>query len=84
MIEYAYIVGLYCFRNWDAESAYKGLINELLREIYERHLLITDYLQQAMNLSLEDAEENACRMEHVITESFMDSIKAYLNKKDLG
>jgi len=54
----------------------------LSQEIYERHLLITDYLQQAMNLSLEDAEENACRMEHVITDSFMESIKAYLSKKD--
>jgi Mn-dependent DtxR family transcriptional regulator len=54
----------------------------LSQDIYERHMLITDYLQQAMNLSLEDAEENACRMEHVITESLMESIKAYLNKKD--
>ena len=26
----------------------------LSQEIYERHLLITDYLQQAMNLNLED------------------------------
>ena len=54
---------------------------ELSREIYDRHLLITEYLQKAMNLSLEDAEENACRMEHVITDSLLDSIKVYLNKK---
>lgn len=52
----------------------------LSKDIYDRHMLITEYLQIAMNLSLEDAEENACRMEHVITDSFMDSIKAYLKK----
>ena len=56
----------------------------LSQEIYEKHLLITEFLQHAMHLSLEDAEENACRMEHVITESFMDSIKTYLSKKEIG
>lgn len=55
---------------------------ELSKEIYERHMIITQYLQESLNLSLEDAEENACRMEHVITESFMDSIKAFLDKLD--
>ncbi len=55
---------------------------ELSKEIYERHLIITRYLQNALNLSADDAEENACRMEHVITESFMDSIKEYLKKVD--
>jgi len=56
----------------------------LSQEIYERHLLITEYLQQSLNLSPEDAEENACRMEHVITDTLLESIKEYLNKEELN
>lgn len=54
---------------------------ELSKEIYERHLIITQYLQQSLKLSLEDAEENACRMEHVITDALLNSIKEYLKKE---
>ena len=53
---------------------------ELSKEIYGRHMIITQYLQKSLNLSFEDAEENACRMEHVITSNLMDSIKDYLAK----
>jgi Mn-dependent DtxR family transcriptional regulator len=56
---------------------------EMSQEIYERHLLITEYLQQSLNLSPEDAEENACRMEHVITDTLLDSIKNYLIKEEI-
>lgn len=56
---------------------------ELSLEIYERHMIITQYLHESLNLSLEDAEENACRMEHVITDTLLDSIKEYLNKEEL-
>jgi len=56
----------------------------LSQEIYERHLIITEYLQQSLNLSPEDAEENACRMEHVITDTLLESIKEYLNKEELS
>jgi len=57
---------------------------ELSQGIYERHLIITEYLRLSLNLSLEDAEENACRMEHVITDTLLDSIKEYLNKEELS
>jgi len=57
---------------------------ELSQEIYERHLIITEYLQKSLNLSPEDAEENACRMEHVITDTLLESIKEYLNKEELS
>ena len=56
---------------------------ELSQEIYDRHLIITEYLRQSLNLSLVDAEENACRMEHVITDTLLNSIKEYLNKEAL-
>lgn len=56
---------------------------ELSLEIYERHMIITQYLHESLNLSLEDAEENACRMEHVITDTLLNSIKEYLNKEEL-
>ena len=56
----------------------------LSQEIYERHLIITEYLQQSLNLSPEEAEENACRMEHVITDTLLKSIKEYLIKEEIN
>jgi Mn-dependent DtxR family transcriptional regulator len=53
---------------------------DLSIKIYERHHVIKAYLSQSLNLSIEDAEENACRMEHIISEEMFEAIKAYLNE----
>jgi len=36
-----------------------------------------------LNLSLEDAEENACRMEHIISEEMFEAIKEYLKEEQV-
>ncbi|MCX4313358.1 MAG: metal-dependent transcriptional regulator [Clostridia bacterium] len=44
--------------------------------IYERHTVITKLLEYA-GASRETAEENACRIEHVITEELFDVLKNF-------
>ena len=49
--------------------------------IYERHTILTEWLMQ-MGVSTEVADEDACKIEHVIsTESFLAIKKEYLSKK---
>ena len=46
--------------------------------IFSRHKSLTQALV-VMGLSPEAAEENACRVEHVITEEAFEAIKKYFN-----
>lgn len=47
-------------------------------QIYKRHHLITRYLRQSLNLDYDEASENACRMEHIITDAMLEAIEQCL------
>lgn len=49
-------------------------------EIYERHHVITELLKQ-VGASDEVAEDNACRIEHVLTDEMFDILKKYVSNK---
>lgn len=50
-------------------------------EIYERHEVITSLLV-SLGAEKKSAEENACRMEHVISKDVFEIIKNYVKNKD--
>ena len=54
---------------------------DLSIKIYERHRIIKSYLSKSLNMSLDEAEENACRMEHIISEEMFEAIKVYMRKE---
>ena len=47
--------------------------------IYERHRVLTKALEK-IGASAEMAEENACRIEHVISEEMFEIIKKFVNE----
>ena len=47
-------------------------------KVYERHQLLTAFLINTAGVSPEIAEEDACRIEHVISEDTFKGIKKYL------
>jgi DtxR family Mn-dependent transcriptional regulator len=49
-------------------------------KIYENHRLITQFIVSSLGLSPEQAEENACKIEHVISEQMLNAMKKYVNK----
>lgn len=49
-------------------------------DIYERHRVITNLLL-SVGATEEVAEENACRIEHVITPELFETLKNFLEKK---
>ncbi|MGM9681119.1 MAG: metal-dependent transcriptional regulator [Eubacteriales bacterium] len=52
---------------------------EIAEKIYERHTLITDWLI-GMGVPKEIAAEDACRIEHVISDESFRAIKTHLMK----
>ena len=56
---------------------------ELSEKIYYNHQLISLYLEHSLGLSATEAAENACKMEHVLSETMLTSIKKYLDKHNV-
>lgn len=50
---------------------------EIAERIYERHTVLTEILKN-LGVSEETASNDACKMEHVISEETFDCIKKYL------
>ncbi len=48
--------------------------------IYERHLILKEFLVKTAGVADDIAEEDACRMEHIISQEVFDGIKSYLKK----
>ena len=53
---------------------------EVASKIYERHTVLTGYLM-SLGVSEETAAEDACRIEHDISDESFNAIKAQLSKK---
>lgn len=54
---------------------------EIAEKIYERHMTISEMLE-TLGISHEIAQEDACRIEHVISDTSFEAIKRHLEKND--
>lgn len=50
-------------------------------KIYDRHKLLTRFLVKITGVSDEQAEKNACRIEHVIDEDIVNGIKNFMKNQ---
>lgn len=46
--------------------------------VYERHMLISKFLIETLGVSAQTADNDACRIEHVISQESFDKIKIYI------
>ncbi len=53
--------------------------NDTAEKIYERHTILTKWLL-TLGVSEEVASEDACRIEHVISDDTFEAIKNYISK----
>lgn len=60
----------------EIELTSKGL--EKAESVYERHKLLTEFLQKVAGVDQTAAEENACRMEHIISDDVFQGIKDFM------
>lgn len=56
---------------------------ELSERVYYNHKMITAYLKHSLGVSDSEAAENACKMEHFLTDNMIYAIKEYLIKNDI-
>ncbi|NLK70586.1 MAG: metal-dependent transcriptional regulator [Clostridiales bacterium] len=52
---------------------------EKAKNIYERHLLITEFLTNLLHVSEETAESDACKIEHVISNETYLKLKEFID-----
>lgn len=52
---------------------------EFSRSIYGKHRVIYAYLMHSLNITDKEASENACRMEHSVSDELLDCMKEYLD-----
>ena len=50
-------------------------------EIYDRHVLIKEFLMTVLSLDARTAETDACRIEHIVSQTTIDRIRALLQVK---
>lgn len=55
---------------------------EAANHIYERHRTITQFLMETTKVSLDVAEKDACRIEHIMSEEVFQGIKDYLKENE--
>jgi len=72
-----------------AEQPYYGDVTltkkgyEYARSVYKRHRYLTAFLSKALGIAPEKAEEEACLMEHAISDDSFEKWVAYIEKLDI-
>lgn len=49
-------------------------------QIYERHRILTAFFEATAKVGKEQAEEDACRIEHIISEETFEGIKKFIEE----
>lgn len=57
---------------------------ELSEQIYNNHKLISLFLEHSLELTTEEVDENACRIEHVLSDGMLEAIESYLHKNNIN
>lgn len=53
---------------------------EIAEKVYYNHKLIANFLEHCLGLTPAEASENACKMEHVVSDNVLSAIEAYFEK----
>ena len=56
---------------------------EIAERMYERHMLLTEWLV-ALGVAQDTAEQDACRIEHCISEESFEAIKQFIENQNGG
>lgn len=57
--------------------------NEISEKIHENHKLITLYLEYSLKIGKDEAEKNACKIEHILSKTMVTAIKDYLKENNI-
>lgn len=57
---------------------------DLSEQIYTNHKLISLFLEHSLGLTAEEADRNACKMEHVLSKDMLEAIEEYLHRNNIN
>lgn len=57
---------------------------EIAKKVYVKHLALLNFLTQTLNVPLERAEEEACKIEHVISTDTLEKLIKYSRYQSLN
>lgn len=69
---------LVTYENNDILLTEKGL--EIAKEVITRHTTLYNFFAKILNVDSEEAQLNACRVEHVITENAFKNLSKFVDK----
>lgn len=49
-------------------------------EVYGRHVMLYEFLNKILGVSEENAERDACRIEHILSDETCSKLKAFIDK----
>lgn len=50
---------------------------EVAEEVYNRHLLLTSFLHEILGVSMENAQLDACKIEHVVSAETVEKLRKF-------
>lgn len=51
------------------------------KKVIQKHTVLYNFFKNTLNLSEEEAQENACRVEHVLSEEAFNKLEAFVNNR---
>ena len=66
--------------NPDGEIEFTKKGTATAKEIYEKHATLSDFLKTVAGVDEKTAKDDACKIEHFISESTYDGIKQFVSK----
>ncbi len=67
-------------KNHPIELTEKGI--KIAKEVMHKHKILCNFFNKVLKIDLEEAEINACRIEHVITQTAFDKISEFVQDFD--
>lgn len=71
--------GLINYGRYDTISLTE-LGNEVATQVVSKHTVLQTFFEKILGLEPDEASENACKIEHVITDNAFNKISEYINK----
>lgn len=79
--------GLILYNSYEAITLTdKGI--KLAKEVYNKHHILKEFFEKVLNVPASEASENACKIEHIISQGILDKMKnftqSYKNQENVS
>ncbi len=64
------------YSSYEAISLTKSGISEA-KKVYQKHHILKDFFEKILDITPEEAGENACKIEHIVSQNILDKMIEY-------